>query len=424
MLDINRVTNEIDEIANKTALRGAGFPIDQLKELLGQRKEAIYKHEAARAAQKQGSQQMRSLKPGTPEFDEVRAQLKTAADEVKALEESRRDIEQQLDELLLTLPNPIDDVVPEGASDADNVLARSWGTPQDHGFEVLDHVDLAEGQGWLELERAAAVSGSRFAYLRGDGAKLERALASFMLDLHTEQHGYEEYITPYLVHAHSLVGTGQLPKFEEDLFRSEDHYLIPTAEVPLTNLYRDTILPELPETKKFVAWTPCFRREAGSHGRDTRGLIRLHQFQKVELVKICKQEDSEREHEALVNDATKVLELLEIPYRVVELCSGDIGFSAARCFDIEFWLPSQQRWVEISSCSNCRDFQARRAQIRYRDDAGKAQYAHTLNGSGLAVGRTMVALLETHQQADGSVYLPAPLRPWFGGRDFLGQKIR
>lgn len=421
MLDLKRISESFDDVEERTLARGGAFPADDLRALIAERRDAIYAHETARAAQKSGSERMRSLKPGSEEFLAERESLRAAAEEVKRLDEVRRGLEEKLREVLLTLPNLIDPEVPRGTSEADNVVVRTWGEVRSFDFSVEDHVSLAERHGWLELEPAAAVSGARFAFLRGDGARLERALANFMLDLHTQEHDYEEFTTPYLVHGHALEGTGQLPKFEEDLFRSEDHFLIPTAEVPLTNFFRETLLPELSATRKLVASTPCFRREAGSHGRDTRGLIRLHQFQKVELVKICREEESAAEHEALVREACTVLERLELPYRVLELCSGDIGFSAARCFDLEVWLPSQSRWVEISSCSNCRDFQARRAQIRYRDADGKARLAHTLNGSGVAVGRAMVALLEYHQQADGRIAVPEALRPWLGGRTHLGR---
>ncbi|MCB9534489.1 MAG: serine--tRNA ligase, partial [Myxococcales bacterium] len=283
-------------------------------------------------------------------------------------------------------------------------------------FEPADHVTVGERLGVLDFEAAGRVSGARFAFLRGQGARLERALINFMLDLHTREHGYEEVLPPLLVNADAMTGTGQLPKFEADLFKTQEPslYLIPTAEVPVTNYYREQLLPELSAPIKMCAYTPCFRSEAGSHGRDTRGLIRQHQFNKVELVMFTRPEESEAAHAELTGHARRVLELLELPYRVAELCSADVGFSAARCFDLEVWLPSQGRYREISSCSNFRDFQARRAGIRFRDSEGRPTYVHTLNGSGLAVGRTLVALLENFQQADGTVTVPDALRPYFG----------
>lgn len=414
MLDLRELVDNLDLIRTKTEARGASFDFDKIAELATQRREAIFQFESQRAEQKKASDAMRTLKPGSEEFIALRQQLATMKDEIAAHEDRRRVIEEQIEGLMTTLPNTISDTTPIGASEDDNVEVKRFGTPRAFDFTVRDHVDIGEGLGILANEEAARVSGARFVFLRNGGARLHRALAAFMLDLHTLEHGYEEMYTPYLVNANALMGTGQLPKFEEDLFKVGDHYMIPTAEVPLTNFYRETILDNLDEPIRIVAHTPCFRAEAGSHGRDTRGMIRQHQFDKVEMVKICRPEQSEDEHLAMVANAERVLQMLELPYRVLELCSGDIGFSAKRCFDLEVWLPSQERYREISSCSNCGDFQARRAGIRFRDEKGRPQFAHTLNGSGLAVGRTWLAILENFQQADGSITIPDALRPYLG----------
>lgn len=415
MIDLKLLAEDLESIREKTRARNADFDFDLLTSLSQQRREAIFQFETLRAEQKKASQGMRSLKPGSDEFNALRASLKDMSDQISAHEQRRRDVEEQTHALLMTLPNPISDHTPVGEDEDQNVEVRRVGDIPSFSFEPQDHVALGEALRISDHERAAAISGARFTYLMGAGAKLHRALANFMLDVHTQEHGYQELYTPYLVHANALEGTGQLPKFEEDLFKTtEDHYLIPTAEVPLTNYFNDTIIESLEAPIRLVAHTPCFRSEAGSHGRDTRGMIRQHQFDKVELVHICRPEDSAQAHEDLVGHAEKILQLLKLPYRVVELCSGDIGFSAQRCYDIEVWLPSQNRYREISSCSNCGDFQARRAKIRYRTEDGKNVLAHTLNGSGLAVGRTWLAILENYQQEDGSVLVPEVLRPYLG----------
>lgn len=414
MLDLKYVLDHLDELRERTANRRSAFDFDRLEALAQERREAIFQSETTRAEQKRASGDMRTLKPGSAEFDDLRARLKTMSDSVKALDDRRKEIDTEVYELMLGLPNRHSDETPVGASEDDNPVVRTWGTPTALDFEPRDHVDIGEGLGILDQEAAAKVAGARFAFLRGAGARLERALISFMLDVHTREHGYEEMSTPFLVNADAMTGTGQLPKFEADLFATNGFYLIPTAEVPVTNYHRDSLLPALPAPMKYCAWTPCFRSEAGSHGRDTRGLIRQHQFHKVELVLFCRPEESEALHQELVGHAASILERLELPYRVIELCTADLGFSAKRCFDLEVWLPGQQAYREISSCSNFGDFQARRAGIRFRDDEGKAQFVHTLNGSGLAVGRTMVALLENFQQADGSVVIPDALRPYTG----------
>jgi seryl-tRNA synthetase len=413
MHDLRYVLDNLELVKTRTASRHIDWSFESMESLAERRRKAIFEFETTRAEQKRRSDAMRELKPGTEEFNGLRGELKGMADRIKDLEETRKAIEQELESMLLTLPNIVSDETPVGTSEEDNRVVRVVGTPRPIE-SPRDHVDLGESLGILDFEAAGKVAGARFAFLKGAGARLERALINFMLDLHTREHGYEEMLPPLLVNANAMLGTGQLPKFEEDLFKAGNYYLIPTAEVPVTNYLRETILPSLDATIRYVAYTPCFRSEAGSAGRDTRGLIRQHQFNKVELVKFCRPENSQAEHEALVRDACRVLDLLELPYRVLELCSADIGFGAKRCFDIEVWVPSQQKYREISSCSNFGDFQARRAQIRYRDEAGKAGFVHTLNGSGLAVGRTLVALLENGQQSDGSITLPAALVPYMG----------
>ena len=419
MHDLKTILQNLDEVKAKTAARKSDFDFDRLESLSSQRREAIHNFETLRAEQKKASGGMRSLKPGSDEFNELRARLKEMSTTIKGLEDERRNVEAEVEELLLHLPNVIADEVPRGDGEEDNPVVRSNGTTPAFNFEVSDHVDLGVGLNGLDFEAAAKVTGARFVFLRGATARLNRALIQFMLDLHTREHGYEEILPPFLVNRDSMTGTGQLPKFEDDAFSAGDYFLIPTAEVPVTNFYRDEILPSLDETIKFTAYTPCFRQEAGSAGKDTRGMIRQHQFDKVELVKFCRPEESESEHASLVRDAEEVLKRLELPYRVVELCSADIGFSAQRCYDIEVWLPSQDRFREISSCSNFGEFQARRAGIRFRDESGTVQHAHTLNGSALAVGRTLVAVLENFQNADGTVTIPDALRPYVGA-DRLG----
>jgi len=326
---------------------------------------------------------------------------------------------------MLSIPNIPDPSVPEGEGEDDNPTVRTWGTPPSFSFPVRDHVDIGADLGILDFERAAKIAGARFCLSMGAGALLERALINFMLDVHTREHGYLEVLPPFVANSASFFGTGQLPKFEEDLFKlaGTDYYLVPTAEVPVTNIVRDEILPGERLPLKMTAYTPCFRAEAGSYGKDVRGMIRQHQFNKVELVKVCRPEESGAELESLTADAEDILKKLGLPYRVVTLCTGDTGFSSAKTYDIEVWVPSQNRYREISSCSNFTDFQARRAKIRFRDSAaGKTRLAHTLNGSGLAAGRTVVAVLENFQQADGSVAVPEALRPYMGGMERITRK--
>ena len=422
MLDRRYVLDHVDEVTRKTAARGASdVDFDAIVALANERKDAQAAFEALRAEQKRASGGMRDHAPGSDAFTALRAKLKEMSDEASALEERAKELDQTLHDLLLRVPNLISDETPIGTSEEDNRFVRESGTPRSFAFPARDHVDVGEALGLLDSDAAGRVAGARFVFLRGGLARLERALINFMLDLHTGEHGYEEMLPPFLVNADALTGTGQLPKFGADMFSTprpgsgdESFYLIPTAEVPVTNYLRDQLLPSYDGPIKFVAWTPCFRSEAGSHGRDTRGLIRQHQFNKVELVKFTSAEESEAEHLSLLDDACRVLELLELPYRVMDLCSADLGFSAARCFDVEVWLPSQSVYREISSCSNFGDFQARRAGIRYRGSDGRPQYFHTINGSGLAVGRTLVAILENYQESDGSVTIPDALRSYTG----------
>ncbi len=391
-----------------------------LRALAEARLDAVKAFEALRAEQNVRQQSMKAAPKGTEEFRGLLAELKDLSARVKEADSARRATQVRYEEALLLVPNLPDAEVQDGASEDDNPTLRSWGEPRapDAG---LAHDEVASRLGILDAERASRVSGARFALLRGAGARLERALASFMLDLHVEAHGYEELLPPFLVSRESMTGTGQLPKFEDDAFKTQgdpELFLVPTAEVPVTNMHRGEILDAEALPLRYVAFTPCFRREAGSYGKDTKGLIRLHQFQKVELVWFTANDPgtSERAHETLTEHAEAVLQALELPYRVVDLCGGDLGFPAARCFDLEVWFPSQGRYREVSSCSNFRDFQARRANIRYRPEGGgKPRFAHTLNGSALAVGRTFAALVENHAQPDGSVRIPAALQPYMGG---------
>ncbi|MBX7184269.1 MAG: serine--tRNA ligase [Vicinamibacteria bacterium] len=389
------------------------------------RREIIQRVEGLRHRQRLAGEEIARRGKAKEDTSGLKAEMKTVSDESKALDAELAAVERRLNDLMLIIPNIPDASVPRGDASA-NAVIRTVGEPRRFDFEPRSHVDIGLGLGIVDFERAAKISGARFASLWGPGARLERALIQFMLDLHTKEHGYLEIVPPYLVLPETLVGTGNLPKFEGDLFKTgtadRELYLIPTAEVPLTCLHRDEILEPEDLPKKFVAFTPCFRSEAGSYGKDVRGLIRQHQFHKVELVKVTAEDASAHEHEAMVSDAEAVLKRLELPYRVVLLASGDMGFGSARTYDIEVWLPGQNAYREISSLSNCRDFQARRAQIRYRKDhGGKPRFAHTLNGSGLAVGRTMVAILENFQQADGTVAIPGALRHYMDGIDLIGR---
>lgn len=422
MLDINLVRENLEEV--KAALGTRNFPVDSLdrfSELDAERKAVIGEADAINQKRNSASKEIGDLmKAGDRDAAEkLKAEVAELKERQAGLEKRRDDAVTAMNDLLAGLPNLPAADVPVGADETANLELRRVGTPREFDFEVKDHVDIGTDLGILDLERASKIAGSRFAILNGLGARLERALVNFMLAVHTEQHGYTETLPPFLVNRRSLFGTNQLPKFEEDLFHTTDERgfaLIPTAEVPVTNYHSDEILDASDLPKYYTAYTPCFRSEAGSYGRDTRGLIRQHQFEKVELVKICTPETSEEEHEQLTANAEKILQLLELPYRTVVLSTGDMGFGARKTYDIEVWVPSQNTYREISSCSNCGDFQARRMNTRFRRAGGaKPEYVHTLNGSGLAVGRTWIAVLENYQEADGSVTIPEVLRPFMNG---------
>jgi seryl-tRNA synthetase len=422
MLDVNFVRANFDLVKKKLSERG--FPeqaLDRFAELDSRRRSLVGARDEMNAERNRESQEIGKLmKAGNrDEADSRRAQVRSLGEKISAAEADLASIESELEALMATLPNLAHASVPVGADESANLEVRRWGQPPHFEFEPMDHVELGTRLGILNLADAAKISGARFSILTGAGARLERALISFCLDLHTRRHGYLEVQPPYIVNADALYGTGQLPKFEEDLFKLQDErglYLIPTAEVPLTNIHAGEILDAARLPIKMTAFTPCFRSEAGSYGKDTRGLIRQHQFDKVELVKLTAPEQSYEELDALTRDAEAVLEALGLAYRTVVLASGDMGFSASKTYDIEVWLPSQNTYREISSCSNCEAFQARRAQIRFRrEPKSKPEYVHTLNGSGLAIGRTWLALLENYQQQDGSVLIPEALRPYMDG---------
>jgi len=422
MLDVHFVRENFDLVREKLSTRNFDPALlDNFTELDGLRRRVVRERDELNAASNRLSKEVGALmRDGKKDEAETKkAESRAVAEKVKGIEAKLDEMENEFRAILRSVPNLPHESVPVGADESANQEVRRWGTPRDfaaEGFEPKDHVDLGVGLGILDQERAAKMTGARFAVLCGLGAKLERALINFMLDLHSKEHGYRETLPPFIVNDESLFGTGQLPKFEADLFKlrfERDYYLVPTAEVPLTNLHRDEILNEKDLTLSYTAYTPCFRSEAGSYGRDVRGLIRQHQFDKVELVKFTKPEDSYEALERLTRDAETVLERLGLPYRTVTLSTGDMGFSASKTYDIEVWLPSQKTYREISSCSNCEAFQARRAQIRFkRDGKSKTEFVHTLNGSGLAVGRTWIAILENYQQADGSVRVPEALTPY------------
>ena len=420
MIDIKLIRKEPERVKELLARRDPVYAerVDELLTVDKERRTLLTEIEQLKAKRNKLSKEIGKLfKEGKREEAlNLKAEVEEISKKAKDLEKELRDVEERFKKLLLSIPNIPHPSVPVGEDENDNVVVRYWGEKPQFDFEPAPHWEIGEKLGILDFERATKLAGSRFVVYRKWGAKLERALINFMLDLHTQEHGYEEVIPPFLVNTKTMTGTGQLPKFEEDLYRieNEDLWLIPTAEVPLTNLHAGEILPEKELPKYYTAYTPCFRREAGAHGRDVRGIMRLHQFNKVELVKIVHPEKSYEELEKLVREAEKVLQLLGLHYRVVELCTGDLGFSAAKTYDIEVWIPSQNRYREISSCSNCEDFQARRAQIRFRDKEGKTRLVHTLNGSGLAVGRTVIAILEQFQQKDGSVVIPEVLRDYVG----------
>jgi seryl-tRNA synthetase len=419
MLDPRLIRENPDEVRARLGARGQDIDWQGLRKLDQERRELLAKVEELRHQRKTASDQIAKLKREKQPADSLVQAMKDVGDRIKALEDSLRDSEERLNAIALRIPNIPHQSVPAGLEAAANSEVRRWGTPPAFAFPVKPHWEIGEALGILDFERAARMTGARFAVSSGAGARLERALINFMLDLHTTVHGYREVLPPFMVNQASMTGTGQLPKFEDDLFRlrDDDYFLIPTAEVPLTNLHREETLTEDVLPLRYTTCTPCFRREAGSYGKDTRGLIRQHQFHKVELVIVSAAESSYEELERLTAHAEEVLKRLNLHYRVVSLCTGDLGFSSAKTYDIEVWLPSQGVFREISSCSNCETFQARRAGIRYKRKDGKSDFAHTLNGSGLAVGRTFLALLENYQQVDGSVVVPEALRPYMGGME-------
>jgi seryl-tRNA synthetase len=420
MLDSKHMEEDMLEVKKRLESRGAEIDFDEFRALDLGRKEIIKKVEELERERNLGSKKMGELMRGgkKDEAADLQEQMRLISEQIRDMGELRARAEEEFRNFMLTIPNIPHDSVPIGLSDADNLEIRKWGEPKDFDFEPKDHVEIGKDLDILDLDRAAKITGARFALYKGLGARLERALINFMLDLHTNEHGYTEVLPPFMANTESFIGTGNLPKFEEDLFKIEgtNFYLIPTAEVPVTNIHRDEILKEDELPIKYVAYTPCFRSEAGSYGKDVRGIIRQHQFNKVELVKFSNPNSSYEEHESLTSDAARVLELLGLPYRVVALCTGDMGFSSAKTYDLEVWVPSEKTYREISSCSNFEDFQARRASIRYRPkDGGKVKLVHTLNGSGLAVGRTVIGILENYQEADGSVTIPEVLVSYMGG---------
>lgn len=425
MLDVKRIRTDLEGVKKAMAIRGEAFDLDMLDkvvELDERRRQIIAEVEALKNERNTKSQEIPKLKKAGQSVDGIMAAMKELADRIKGHDEELSKVDEEIEYILLRIPNIPHPDVPRGETDNDNLELRKWGEPRNFDFDIKAHWDIGANLGILDFETAGKVTGARFTFYKGLGARLERACMNFMLDLHTEKHGYTEVFPPFMVNRRSMTGTGQLPKFEEDAFKVQDtdYFLVPTAEVPVTNMYRDDILDGEKLPIKHAAYTACFRSEAGSAGRDTRGLIRQHQFNKVELVKFTRPEDSYDELEKLVKDAEEVLQMLKIPYRVVLICSGDLGFTAAKKFDIEIWMPSYNKYVEISSCSNFEDFQARRANIKYRPGLKeKPQYVHTINGSGLAVGRTVAAILENYQQPDGTVIIPEVLVPYMGGMDTI-----
>lgn len=427
MLDLTMLRKQLPEVVERLAARGFEFPQAQFNELESARKDIQTQTEELQARRNSLSKQIGMAKKQGGDASELMAEAAKIPEELSALESKLSDIQSQLNDLLLRIPNLPHESVPVGKDESENVEVRRWGTPRQFDFEIKDHVDVGAQLG-LDFDTAAKESGSRFAFMRGQVARLHRALAQFMLDTHTQEHGYTECYTPYIVTASTMQGTGQLPKFEEDLFavkkggangEGEQLYLVPTAEVSLTNQVSNMVLKASELPMLVTAHTPCFRSEAGAYGRDTRGMIRQHQFDKVEMVRIVRPEDSYDHLEKMTKNAEAILQKLGLPYRVITLCMGDMGFGATKTYDLEVWIPSQDTFREISSCSNCEAFQARRLGARFKDENGRNQYVHTLNGSGLAVGRTLVAVLENYQNADGSVTVPEVLRPYMGGVEVL-----
>ncbi|MBR1969421.1 MAG: serine--tRNA ligase [Clostridia bacterium] len=422
MLDLKLIRTETEKVKKALGRRKENVDIDAVIALDDKRRELLFEVENLKAKQNEVTKLIPAMKKEGKDVSSVLAEMKEISEKVKDLDGKVRETEEELNKMMLTIPNIPSDDVPDGDTDEDNVEIRKFGEPKKFGFEPKAHWDIGKDLGILDPDTAAKITGARFTVYKDLGAKLERAVINYYLDTHTEENGYTEVFPPFMVHRNSMIGTGQLPKFEEDAFKvaDTDYFLVPTAEVPVTNMYREQILDGSKLPIKHVAYTACFRAEAGSAGRDTRGLIRQHQFNKVELVKFAKPENSYEELEKLTNDAEKVLQGLGLPYRVVKICIGDLGFTAAKKYDIEVWMPSYNRYVEISSCSNFEDFQARRANIKFKDAAGdKAQFVHTLNGSGVAVGRTVAAIIENYQNEDGSVTVPDVLVPYLGGRKVI-----
>src|SRR6266850_1514744 len=423
MLDVKLLRENLDQVKVRLATRGGEIDWDEFVSLDRERRDALAQIERLKKKKNRLSGEIGKLKESGADASALMREGEEVSEAIRSSEGPLADIEAKFEQFMLTLPNLPHPSVKVGKNETDNREVRRWGEPPQFDFQAKNHWDIGEELGILDFARAAKIAGARFAVYRDAGAKLERALINFMLDLHTSENGYKEMLPPALVNRASLVGTGQLPKFEEDLFHAApgDYFLIPTAEVPLTNLHRDEMLEREELPIKYVAYTPCFRSEAGSYGKDVRGLIRQHQFNKVEMVKFAEPETSYDELEKMLQNAEEVLKRLKLPYRVVELCTGDMGFASAKTYDLEVWLPGQNAYREISSCSNCEDFQARRANIRYRKEKkGRPLFVHTLNGSGLAVGRTLVAVLENYQQKDGSVVVPEVLRSYMGGLDRIG----
>jgi seryl-tRNA synthetase len=414
MLDKNFVRENLSLVRERLAARRGDVQLDQFAALDAELRKSLLQAEELRRQRNESSEQIGKLKKQGQDTTAQQARVKEIGAEIKSIEESARTLEDRLNGILHSIPNLPHVSVPAGSGEDDNLEVRRWGAPPRFDFTPLDHVDLGARLGILDLERAAKITGARFSLLLGAGARLERALINFMLDVHTKEHGYREACPPFMANSASLFGTGNLPKFAQDLFKIEgtDYFLIPTAEVPVTNIYQGEVLDAASLPRKFVSYTPCFRSEAGASGRDTHGLIRQHQFDKVELVKFAHPANSYDELEGLTRDAEQILQRLGLHYRTVVLCTADMGFSSAKTYDLEVWLPSQNRFREISSCSNFEAFQARRANIRFKDESGKRGFVHTLNGSGLAIGRTWLAILENYQQKDGSVVIPEALRPY------------
>lgn len=420
MIDIKLLRNNFEEVEKALSTRNEDFDLSKFKEIDEKRRELLGEVEQLKAEQNIVSKQVPTMKKEGKDVAPIFEEMKNLSDKIKELDVEVSAIEKELNNFMLTLPNIPNPTVPTGSSDEDNIEIRKFGEPTKFDYEPKAHWDLGSDLGVIDAETAAKVSGSRFTFYKGAGARLERAIMNFFLDTHTEKHGYTEVFPPFMVSRESMTGTGQLPKFEEDAYKvlgdGKEYFLVPTAEVPVTNMYREQILDGSQLPIMHCAYTACFRAEAGSAGRDTRGLIRQHQFNKVELVKFTKPEDSYNELEKLTKDAEHVLQMLNLPYRVVKICIGDLGFTAAMKYDIEVWMPSYNRYVEISSCSNFEEFQARRANIKYKDSVkDKAKFVHTLNGSGVAIGRTTAAILENYQQADGSIKIPEVLVPYMGG---------